>query len=183
MKLATPPVGLRFQVPGVDATGLIAHYVDHVPVSYFFPFAMEDCEDRDIQAENAVLVAFHNWSPYFLKGEITNSHVLAGFNEQEWPYPRTITSTQWGRGRCKGDLIQNTSRKPSQPAFLPITSYHDLGFTTDSGIHNLKVLGERVHGILKCGDPNAGRIYWVDHPIPNGGHLLERYIQIKGQRQ
>lgn len=176
MRFTPPLLGLRFEIPGVEATGLIAHYVDKAPVSYFFPFTLEDCHDRDIKPENAVHVAFHNWSPYFLKGEVKISHILDGFKEREWPYPRAVTSTQWGRGRCKGDLIQNTPRRPTDPAFVPITSYGDLGFTTDSGIHNLKVIGERVRAILNSGDPNAGRIYWVEHPMPNGGRLLERYL-------
>jgi hypothetical protein len=181
MKFNTPPVGLRFEFPGQDMTGLIAHYVGHVPIGYFFPFSIEDCDDREISPENAVLVAYHNWSPYFLKGEITKSHMLRGFRERDWPYPRAVTSTKWGRGRCKGDLIQNLADQRREPAFVPITTYRNLGVTTDSGIHNLKVVGERVRAVLQSGDPNDGRIYWVENPMPNGSQLLERYMRTKGR--
>lgn len=174
-----PPLGFRYELPGLEATGLIVRYVKGVPLSYFFPFGIETCPDSEIVPENAVYIALHNYVPFFIKGEVVKSHVLEGFNERDWPWPTFVHSTQSGRGQCAGDLKSVRTTGPHDTCFEPIIAGETLGYTSDHCYYSLGIVAAKLRRILESGDINAGRAFTLDNPLPNGGQLFRRYLEAK----
>lgn len=177
-RFADPPLGLRYELPGLEATGLIVRYVNRVPLSYFFPFGIDSCADSEIIPEHSIYIALHNYVPFFIKGEVVKSHVLGGFDEIDWPWPTFVHSTQSGRGQCRGDLKSVRPTSPHDTGFEPIGTGEKLGYTSDHGYYSLGIVAVKLRRILESGDINAGRAFTLDEPLPNGGSLFRRYLEV-----
>lgn len=174
-----PPAGTHYEIPGHEATGLVIRYVNAVPLGYFFPFALGDCADVEIIPDNAVIVAWHNFYPYYRLGQVTKSRMLPEFNAEDWPDPAQITSSESltkVKGRCKGDLVRV---RGAEAPHEQIRSYRDIGISTDDLFQSLQVVAVHLERVLASGDVNDGRLYFVDHPKPDGGKLLQRFMKIK----
>ncbi|MCC7433432.1 MAG: hypothetical protein IT363_02020 [Methanoregulaceae archaeon] len=182
-RVRIPDVGIRFEFPDVEATGLVVAHHQGVPLSYFFPFKMLECPDSELRPENAILVAWHNLVPYFILGTITQQRTVEDFNPAIWPWPISITSTQWGRGRCEGNLMQDPYSPPPGGGHIPLSRAAAKRITSDSGFHSLGIVSNNLKRILTAGDVVAGRTYFFSNPKPDGGKLLKRYLREKGRLQ
>lgn len=180
MKRFKPPLpGTHYEIPDVEATGLIVRYVDGVPLGYFFPFAMGDRADEEIIPDNAVIVAWHNFFPYYRLGQVTKARMLPGFNPDDWPNPACVIGSESlarGRKRCKGDLV----RINGVGAHQRIRSYRDVGISTDDLFQSLQAVALHLERVLASGDVNDGRLFYVESPMPDGGELLQAYIRQQG---
>lgn len=176
-----PPPGTHYEIPGIEATGLIVRYVDSVPLGYFFPFALGDCADEEIIPDNAVIVAWHNFYPYYRLGQVTKSRMLPGFNPDDWPNPARVTGSESlarGKGRCKGDLVRIHGVGTHQR----IRSYRDVGISTDDLFQSLQAVALHLERVLASGDVNDGRLFYVESPMPDGGLLLQRFMKLKQEQ-
>lgn len=180
-KFVDPPIGLRYELPGIEATGLIVRRVNGVPLGYFFPFRIADCPDSEIIPDHAIYIALHNYVPFFIKNEIEKSHLLEGFDERDWPFPTFIHSTQSGRGQCPGDLKSVARKDPRDTGFERIGPSEKLGYTSDHGYHSLGIVAVKIRRILESGQINAGRAYTLPDPMPNGGKLLNRFMEMRSE--
>lgn len=183
MKRFKPPApGTHYEIPGLEATGLIVRYVEAIPLGYFFPFRLGDCEDSEIIPDNAVIVAWHNFYPHFRLGQVTKSRLLPGFSPDQWPNPARVTGSESlvrGKGRCKGDLVRGRGTNPAGAPHQRIRSYRDIGISTDDYFQSLQAVALHLERVLASGDVNDGRLFYVDYPKPDGGLLLQRFMRLK----
>lgn len=174
-----PPVGTRFELPDVEATGLVVAHGTDVVLSYFFPLRMEACQDFELRPESAILVSWHNLRPYFTAGTITEQHLVVGFDPLAWPHPTLLTSTEWGRGRCTANMMHDRHGRGT----VPLTPAAARGITADEGFHQLANVAERLRRIFASGDVAAGRTYILPEPRPNGGELFQRFLRLLGRSE
>lgn len=173
--------GLHFEIPGVDASGLITGFEGPTPISYFFPFAYGCIEETEVRPENAILIAVHNIR-MFLDEPVKHS-VLKSFNASDWPRPVYVSSTQAGSPNCFADTIQVLDGVWDAPLGLPWDpDKRPLGFTADHSAIPLSIVKVFLGRILDTGDVNAGRYYPVKGAQPNGGMLLQNYMRQKSNR-
>jgi hypothetical protein len=170
-----PTIGTRFELPDVEATGLVVAHGTDVVLSYFYPFRMNECPDHELRPENAILVSWHNLRPYFTEGAIAEQRLVHGLNVLTWPHPTLLTSTEWGRGRCAANMMHDRHGRGT----VPLTPAAARGITADEGFHQLANVAERLRRIIASGDVASGRTYILPEPRPNGGELLKRFLKDK----
>lgn len=173
--MGLPRVGTRFELPDVEATGLVVAHGTDVILSYFFPFRMSQCVDSELWPDRAILVSWHKLRPYFTQGAIAEQRLVSGFDPSTWPHPILLTSTEYGRGRCQANMMHDRAGRGT----VPLTPAAARGITADEGFHQLANVAERLRRIFASGDVAAGRTYFLPEPRPNGGELLRRYLRNK----
>lgn len=172
--------GLRFEIPGVDACGLIVGFEGYCPLSYFFPFAYQDLDDSLVRPENAILIAVHNIR-IFLDEDIQYS-MLESFDAAMWPRPVYVSSTKADQPPCYADTIQVLEGSWFAPLGLPWDPVKTpLGYTTDHSAIPMSFIRVRLARILESGDVNMGRRYRVKDAKPDGGELLRAYLRKHGR--
>lgn len=172
-----PQVGTRFELPDVEATGLVVAHGRDVVLSYFFPFKMSECADSELWPDRAILVSWHNLRPYFTEGTIVEQRLVSGFDPSTWPHPILLTSTEYGRGRCAANMMHGRVGHGT----VPLTPAAARAITADEGFDQLANVAVRLRRIFASGDVADGRTYILPEPRPNGGDLLKRYLREKGR--
>lgn len=173
--MGLPRVGTRFELPDIEATGLVIAHSTDVVLSYFFPFKMNECADSDLRPDRAILVSWHNLRPYFIQGTIVEQRLVSRFDPAVWPHPILLTSTEWGRGRCQANMMHSAVGHGT----ISLTAAAAQAITADEGFHQLSNVVERLRRILVSGDVAAGRTYFLPDPRPSGGELLKHYLHTK----
>lgn len=171
--------GLRYEIPGVDACGLIVGFEQPLPLSYFFPFAYQNLDDSLVKLENAILIAVHNVRMFM--DEDIQSSMLGSFDAAQWPRPVYVSSTKADEPPCFADTIQVLDGSWDAPLGLPWDpGTTPLGYTADHSAVPMSHIKIRLSRILASGDVNAGRSYRVLNAKPDGGELLKAYLCQQG---
>ena len=172
--------GLGFEIPGVDANGLIVGSEGKLLLSYFFPFHYSALDDELVQPDHAILIAVHNTRMF--EDQEVHMSTLCRFSRDEWPRPVYVSSTKAGSPDCFADTIQVLSGSWFAPLGLPWNSNQEpLGFTADHSAIPIPFLLDRLRRVLETGDVNAGRYYPVKNAKPDGGKLLQTYLRQKSK--
>lgn len=178
MKRITRRPGLRFEIPGVDASGLFVRTEGRLATSYFFPFGYHELDDRFVRPENAILIAVHNIR-IFLDEEIATS-MLPDFDARDWPRPVYVSSTRPEDPNHYADTIQVLSGSWFAPLGQPWNpDLEEVGFTADHSATPMSFIKARLMRALESGDVNRARGYRVKNPLPNGGELFQEYLRLK----
>lgn len=179
MKLSDIRPGLRYEIPGVDACGLIVGFEQSLPLSYFFPFAYQDLDDSLVKPENAILIAVHNVRMFM--DEHIQSSMLGSFDAAQWSRPVYVSSTKADEPPCFADTIQVLDGSWDAPLGLPWDpGTTALGYTADHSAIPMSHIKIRLARILNSGDVNMGRSYRVVNAKPDGGELLQAYLRQRG---